>query len=196
MAGSSCDASFHCAGVGQSFCDSWFPVSVRGFCVPIRTRNVAFDEHGSRKLMLGHLHDRRSKPAVLCLWLARDGAGVPIVVWGRFFRGLNGGRSLATTKGNGPLVAPRLHHGHARRVGWQVAPWGWGTMSVSSRVTKDQEQLEAERHAESMSTIAWLEALPSTTIPDVVATQRARATEELAQIDLHRARRKSTKSQP
>jgi hypothetical protein len=60
-----------------------------------------------------------------------------------------------------------------------------GTMSVSGRVAKDQEQLEAERFAKLMRAIAWLEALPSTTLPDVVATQSARAIEELAQIDLH-----------
>jgi hypothetical protein len=73
--------------------------------------------------------------------------------------------------------------------------WGWCTMSVSGRVAKDEEDLEAGRYAELLRTIAWLEALPSTTIPDVVATQRARAIEALAQIDLHRARRKSSFSQ-
>jgi hypothetical protein len=68
-------------------------------------------------------------------------------------------------------------------------------MLVSGRAAKDQEQLE-QRYAELMRTIAWLEALPTTTIPDVVANQRARAIEELAQTDLHRARRGSTKSEP
>jgi hypothetical protein len=68
-------------------------------------------------------------------------------------------------------------------------------MSASGRVAKDQEQLE-QRYAELMRTIAWLETLPSTTIPDVVAAQRARAIDELARIDLHRARRESTKSEP
>jgi hypothetical protein len=67
-------------------------------------------------------------------------------------------------------------------------------MSVSGRAAKDQEQL-VQRYAELMRTIAWLEALPSATIPDVVAAQRARAIEELAQIDLLCARRRSpTKS--
>ena len=58
-------------------------------------------------------------------------------------------------------------------------------MSASGPVAKNQEQLDAERYAMLMRTIAWLEALPSTTIADVIAAQHARAIEELAQIDLH-----------
>jgi hypothetical protein len=41
-----------------------------------------------------------------------------------------------------------------------------------------------------MRALAWLEALPLTAIPDVVAAQRARVTEELLQIVLRRTSRK------
>jgi hypothetical protein len=53
-----------------------------------------------------------------------------------------------------------------------------------------QLHADTERFAKLRRAIAWFDSLPSTTIPDVVAAQRARAIEELLQIVFRRASRK------
>jgi len=62
-------------------------------------------------------------------------------------------------------------------------------MNVGAR-SADQKLADMERYAKLVQAFAWLDALPNTTIPDVVAAQRARVVEELLQISIRRAGRK------
>ena len=57
------------------------------------------------------------------------------------------------------------------------------------RVSEDQELADTERYAKLARAFARLEVLPNTTIPDVVAAQRARVVEELLRFALRRASR-------
>jgi hypothetical protein len=51
---------------------------------------------------------------------------------------------------------------------------------------EDQQKADAKRYVKLMRAIAWLDALPNTAIPDVVAAQRLRLTEELREVALRR----------
>jgi len=57
----------------------------------------------------------------------------------------------------------------------------------SARSAEEQRQADAERHARLVEVIAWLDALPNTSIPDVVTAQRSRLTQELRQVALRLA---------
>ena len=60
-------------------------------------------------------------------------------------------------------------------------------MSVPQAYDRSDEELQqavAERHAKLMRAIAWLDTLRKTAIPDAVAAQRSRLTEELRQVSL------------
>jgi hypothetical protein len=59
---------------------------------------------------------------------------------------------------------------------------------------EDQQKADAKRYAKLMRTIAWLDALPNTAIPDVVAAQRLRLTEELREVALRRLRPRKSDS--
>jgi len=49
----------------------------------------------------------------------------------------------------------------------------------SARPAEEQQRADAERHAGLVEVIAWLDALPNTSISDVVIAQRSRLTQEL-----------------
>jgi hypothetical protein len=55
---------------------------------------------------------------------------------------------------------------------------------ASARSAEEQQQADAKRYAELVDDIAWLDALPNTSISDVITAQRSRLTQELRQIAL------------
>jgi len=57
----------------------------------------------------------------------------------------------------------------------------------SARSAEEQRQADAERHARLVEVIAWLDALPNTSISDVITAQRSRLTRELRQFALRLA---------
>src|SRR5262245_50690782 len=59
---------------------------------------------------------------------------------------------------------------------------------VGARSGEDSRQADEQHNAKLMRAIAWLDALRKTAIPDVVAAQRSRLTEELRQVALRRQR--------
>src|SRR5262245_44534735 len=59
---------------------------------------------------------------------------------------------------------------------------------VGSRSDEDSRQADQQRNAKLMRAIAWLDALRKTDIPDAVAAQRSRLTEELRQVSCRRQR--------
>ena len=59
---------------------------------------------------------------------------------------------------------------------------------VGARCEEESRQADEQRNAKLMRAIAWLDALRKTAIPDVVAAQRSRITEELRQVALRRQR--------
>src|SRR5262245_60297259 len=59
---------------------------------------------------------------------------------------------------------------------------------VGAHSDDDSRQADEQRNAKLMRAIAWLDALRKTAIPDVVAAQRSRLTEELRQVALRRQR--------
>jgi hypothetical protein len=61
-------------------------------------------------------------------------------------------------------------------------------LQVGAQSDEEYRQTQEERYAKLMRAIAWLDALRKTAIPDVVAAQRSRLTDELSQITLRRQR--------
>jgi two-component sensor histidine kinase len=61
-------------------------------------------------------------------------------------------------------------------------------LQVGAQSNEEHRQAQEERYAKLMRAIAWLDALRKTAIPDVVAAQRSRFTDELRQIALRRQR--------
>src|SRR5262245_13339329 len=59
---------------------------------------------------------------------------------------------------------------------------------VGARSDEESRQADEQRNAKLMRAIAWLDALRKTAIPDVVAAQRSRITEELRQVAFRRQR--------
>jgi two-component system CheB/CheR fusion protein len=59
---------------------------------------------------------------------------------------------------------------------------------VGVRSDEESRQADEQRNAKLMRAIAWLDALRKTAIPDVVAAQRSRFTEELHQVAVRRQR--------
>jgi len=59
---------------------------------------------------------------------------------------------------------------------------------VGARAVEESRQADEQRNAKLKRAIAWLDALRKTAIPDVVAAQRSRFTEELRQVALRRQR--------
>jgi two-component sensor histidine kinase len=59
-------------------------------------------------------------------------------------------------------------------------------LQVGAQSNEEHRQAQEERYAKLMRAIAWLDALRKMTIPDVVAAQRSRLTDELCQIALRR----------
>src|SRR5262245_62890636 len=53
---------------------------------------------------------------------------------------------------------------------------------VGARSDEESRQADEQRNAKLTRAIAWLDALRKTAIPDVVAAQRSRITEELRQV--------------
>src|SRR5215510_13377615 len=59
---------------------------------------------------------------------------------------------------------------------------------VGARSDAESQQADEQRNAKLRRAIAWLDALRKTAIPDVVAAQRSRLTEELRLVALRRQR--------